>query len=77
VNVCLVARSADRLEREAAALRQATGVTVRTLAADLADAGARDRVAAAFPDVDILINNAGAIPGGSIDQVDEPAWRAA
>jgi 3-oxoacyl-[acyl-carrier protein] reductase len=74
VHVCLVARSADRLEREAAAIR-ATGVTVQTLAADLADAAARGRVAAAFPEVDILVNNAGAIPGGSIDDVDEPAWR--
>src|SRR5262249_58556516 len=44
-------------------------------AADLSDAAARDRVVAAFPDVDILINNAGAIPGGSIDDVDEKAWR--
>ena len=77
VHVCLVARSAERLEQEAGAMRNATGVTVRTLAADLADTAARERVAAAFPDIDILINNAGAIPGGSIDQVDEPTWRAA
>jgi NAD(P)-dependent dehydrogenase (short-subunit alcohol dehydrogenase family) len=77
VHVCLVARSAERLEQEAGAMRNATGVTVRTLAADLADAAARERVAAAFPDIDILVNNAGAIPGGSIDQVDEPTWRAA
>lgn len=77
VHVCLVARSAERLEQEAVAMRNATGVTVRTLAADLADTAARERVAAAFPDIDILINNAGAIPGGSIDQVDEPTWRAA
>jgi len=77
VHVCLVARSAERLEQEAVAMRNATGVTVRTLAADLADAAARERVAAAFPDIDILVNNAGAIPGGSIDQVDEPTWRAA
>ncbi|MBV1697769.1 MAG: SDR family NAD(P)-dependent oxidoreductase [Hyphomicrobiales bacterium] len=75
VHVALVARSADRLEQEAAALRKATNVTVRTLAADLADAAARQRVAETFPDVDILINNAGAIPGGTIDEVDEAAWR--
>jgi 3-oxoacyl-[acyl-carrier protein] reductase len=76
VHVGLVARSADRLEQEAAALRKATDVTVRTLAADLSDAAARQRVVEAFPDVDILINNAGAIPGGTIDEVDEAAWRA-
>ncbi len=48
---------------------------MRTLAADLSDAAARQRVAEAFPDVDILINNAGAIPGGTIDEVDEATWR--
>src|ERR1700735_4550628 len=76
VNVCLVARSGDRLEQEGAAIAKETGVTVRTLAADLADAAARERVFQTFPDVDILVNNAGAIPGGSLDDVDEAAWRA-
>jgi len=75
VDVCLVARSDDLLEREAAAIRQSAPVTVRTLAADLADPEARAKVAAAFPDVDILVNNAGAIPGGSLEDVDETAWR--
>src|ERR1700687_3718328 len=76
VHVCLVARSGDRLEQEAAAIGKQTGVTVRTLAADLADTAARERVFQTFPDVDILVNNAGAIPGGSLDDVDEAAWRA-
>src|SRR6202140_442524 len=76
VNVCLVARSGDRLDKEGAAIAKETGVTVRTLAADLAEAAARERVFQTFPDVDILVNNAGAIPGGSLDDVDEAAWRA-
>jgi NAD(P)-dependent dehydrogenase (short-subunit alcohol dehydrogenase family) len=76
VNVCLVARSDDALKKEAAAIGADTGVSVQTLAADLADAAARERVYLTFPAVDILVNNAGAIPGGSIDDVDEPAWRA-
>jgi len=76
VDVCLVARSAELLEKEGAAIAKATGVAVRSAAADLADAAARERVFKTFPDVDILVNNAGAIPGGSIDDVDEPAWRA-
>ncbi len=75
VHVCLVARSADGLEKEAAAIEAATGVKAQTLAADLADAAARERVYKTFPDVDILVNNAGAIPGGTIYDVDEPAWR--
>jgi NAD(P)-dependent dehydrogenase (short-subunit alcohol dehydrogenase family) len=76
VNVCLVARSSDQLDKEGAAIGKATGVTVRTMAADLADAAARERVYNAFSDVDILVNNAGAIPGGAIHDVDEATWRA-
>jgi 3-oxoacyl-[acyl-carrier protein] reductase len=76
VNVCLVARSAQKLEREAADIAKAAGVAARTLAADLADGAARERVVQTFPDIDILVNNAGAIPGGTIDDVDEAAWRA-
>jgi NAD(P)-dependent dehydrogenase (short-subunit alcohol dehydrogenase family) len=45
------------------------------MAADLSDAAAREKVFAAFPDVDIVVNNAGAVPGGTIEQVDEAAWR--
>jgi 3-oxoacyl-[acyl-carrier protein] reductase len=76
VHVCLVARSAKLLDKEAAAIGETAGVTVRTLAADLSDAAARDNVFKTFPDVDIVVNNAGAIPGGSLHDVDEPAWRA-
>jgi 3-oxoacyl-[acyl-carrier protein] reductase len=76
VNVCLVARSGDRLEQEGAAIAKATGVKVRTLAVDLADAAAREKVFKTFPDVDILVNNAGAIPGGYLSDVDEASWRA-
>ena len=76
VHVCLVARSTDSLQKEAAAIRTATGVTAQTLSADLADVAARERVFKALPDVDILVNNAGAIPGGTLDDVEEPAWRA-
>ena len=76
VNLCMVARSADLLEQEAQAIRSSSQVNVHTMAADLSDPQARRRVFDAFPDVDILINNAGAVPGGAIDDVDEAAWRA-
>jgi NAD(P)-dependent dehydrogenase (short-subunit alcohol dehydrogenase family) len=76
VHVCLVARSGETLKKEAAAIRESSGVTVDTLAADLADPAARERVYKTFPDIDILVNNAGAIPGGNIHEVDEAAWRA-
>src|SRR6202451_71688 len=76
VNVCMVARSGEQLEKEGNAIGRSTGVTVRTMAADLSDAAARECVFKAFPDIDILVNNAGAIPGGTIHDVDETAWRA-
>jgi 3-oxoacyl-[acyl-carrier protein] reductase len=76
VHLCLVARSAELLQKEAAAMGKASGVSVRTLAADLSDAAAREKVFNTFADVDILVNNAGAIPGGSLDDVQEQAWRA-
>jgi len=76
VNVCMVARSGEQLKMEGNAIAKKTGVTVRTMAADLSDPAARERVYNTFPDVDILVNNAGAIPGGTIHDVDETAWRA-
>ena len=75
VNICMVARSADVLEREAQAIRSSSQVNVHAMAADLSDPQARRRVFDAFPEIDILINNAGAVPGGAIDDVDEVAWR--
>lgn len=76
VNLCLVARSGDLLAKEAEAIRKTAQINVQTLAADLSDPAARRKVFETFPDVDIVVNNAGAIPGGTIEDVDEKAWRA-
>ena len=76
VNLCLVARSGDLLAKEAEAIRKSAQVNVQTLAADLSDPAVRRKVFETFPDVDIVVNNAGAIPGGTIEDVDEKAWRA-
>jgi NAD(P)-dependent dehydrogenase (short-subunit alcohol dehydrogenase family) len=77
VNVCLVSRSADTLDAGAAEIRRTANVAVKTLAADLSKPADRQKVVDAFPDIDILINNAGAIPGGAIDDVDDATWREA
>jgi len=77
VNLCLVARSADDLDKAAIATRKSSPVTVTTLPADLADAAAREEVLERFADVDILVNNAGAVPSGAIDAVDDATWRTA
>lgn len=76
VNLVLAARSKEQLEQNAADLREKYKVKVDYMALDLADQTQRDKLVAAYPDVDILINNAGAIPGGTIFEVDDKAWRA-
>ena len=74
--IFMCARSRDLLEREAKTLRERDGVDVHTYALDLSVSSARASLTAACPDVDILINNAGDIPAGSIEDVDQAAWRA-
>lgn len=72
----LTARSADKLERLGADLQLRFGVTVQVLALDMTTAGALDRIVDFAGDVDVLVNNAGAIPGGDLWDVDEEKWRA-
>lgn len=75
-NVVLTSRNADELAKAKAEIGKA-GVTVRTVAADLADSATVARLAKDFPEVDVLVNNAGAIPGGTLNDVDETKWRTA
>lgn len=76
VNLILTARSKDQLEQNAADLKAQYKVKVDIMPLDLSDQASRDKLVAAHPNVDILINNAGAIPGGTIFEVDDKAWRA-
>src|SRR5690242_15014191 len=76
VNLILTARSKDQLEKNAADLKEQNKVKVDIMPLDLSDQASRDKLVAAHPNVDILINNAGAIPGGTIFEVDDKAWRA-
>jgi NAD(P)-dependent dehydrogenase (short-subunit alcohol dehydrogenase family) len=50
---------------------------VRILAADLSRAEERRRVFEAFPDIDVLVNNAGAIPGGGLLDLSMEVWEQA
>ena len=72
----LVARSADALEEVAVLLRR-DGRDVRVIAADLGEPGAAQAIADVTGTVDVLVNNAGAIPAGDIFAVDDATWRAA
>jgi len=73
VHLHLAARNEADLDKVAEQLRAAHGVDVTTHPVDLRSSGDIARLAA-IP-VDILINNAGDIPGGSLQTVDEQAWR--
>lgn len=59
-DMVLVARDVSRLDELARELSAERGASVEVLAADLSDAGGRDRVAARLADgVQVLVNNAG------------------
>ena len=77
-DLVLVARDPTALGDTAAAIRmrhQAVGV--ETIAADLSQDAEVVRVAAAAGALDVLVNNAGAIPPGDLLSVDTAAWRTA
>ena len=82
VDLVLVARGAEALEATAAALRAETGVTVVTVAADIATEDGRARALdaaralrlgapAAF---DIVVTTAGGPPAGDFRDFDHAAW---
>lgn len=70
----LTARTADTLERTAAEIREATGVTVITVAGDITTEEGRQAAFAACPAPDILINNAGGPPAGDFRNWSRDDW---
>src|SRR5215813_8979657 len=76
-DVVLVSRTAADLEAARAAIIAKHNVAVRFYPLDLSDSRNVDKLAAECADTEILVNNAGAIPGGNIDAVDEARWRTA
>lgn len=76
-NLHLAARGKEALEAAREAIRKRHQIAVALHPLDLARSESVGQLAEACRDIDILINNAGAIPGGTIDTVDEERWRAA
>ena len=64
VNLVMNARGSEALESAAERIRQDHGVSVETIAADVATPEGQAAVIAAAGDVDILVNNAGGPPPG-------------
>jgi NAD(P)-dependent dehydrogenase (short-subunit alcohol dehydrogenase family) len=80
VDVALAARSADALDERCRAIADAHGVRAFPVAGDLADPAAPAAAVAAAVEalggLDILVNNVGASPNGTVEQVDDETWQA-
>jgi NAD(P)-dependent dehydrogenase (short-subunit alcohol dehydrogenase family) len=76
-NVILVSRTEADLLQAKAVIFQAHGMDPEIHALDLSDSGNIDALVERVGDIDILINNAGAIPGGNLLDIDEETWRQA
>jgi NAD(P)-dependent dehydrogenase (short-subunit alcohol dehydrogenase family) len=81
VDLAICARTEADIARAAAEIADATGSTVHPLAADLSRADEVARFAAFAVErlgrVEILVNNAGAIPAGTLESIDDETWRTA
>ncbi len=75
VDLHLTARSADNLQSVRDQILNEGNVGVEIHPLDLTEIGACSKLVDAVGRVDILINNAGAIPAGDLTEVDEIAWR--
>jgi 3-oxoacyl-[acyl-carrier protein] reductase len=73
----ITARGRERLEATAAEIRAATGARVTTLAGDVTTREGRAAIVEAWPQTDILINNAGGPPPGDFRDWDEEVWHRA
>jgi NAD(P)-dependent dehydrogenase (short-subunit alcohol dehydrogenase family) len=71
----LVARDEPALEALAASLDARFGTIARSHAIDLSAPDGQRRLAESLDAVDIVVNNAGAIPGGNLDAVDDEKLR--
>ena len=73
----LVARTLAKLEEiRTSILRDHPDLQIELEACNLSDSKAIDDLAQRHSDVDVLVNNAGAVPTGNLFDVDEAAWRA-
>lgn len=75
--VILNGRDPDRLQRAVTQLREATGAEVEAVLADLSTPDAARDLACQAGQIDVLVNNAGAIPSGALELVDDQTWRKA
>ena len=75
VHLHLTARSTEKLEALKVRIAKISDVSVTLHPLDLTVDTAVEQLDAAIDHVDILINNAGAIPSGDLWDVDQESWR--
>ena len=76
-NLILTARSSDKLNELKINLQKKHNISVEVIAIDLSKKNAVEKVSDFCNEIDILINNAGAIPPGNISDINEDTWRNA
>ncbi|WP_337186898.1 SDR family oxidoreductase [Phenylobacterium sp.] len=76
-HLILAARGAEALDALCERLRGQHQVRARAVPTDLRDPAQLAALAEAGRDADVLVNNAGDIPGGTLEDVDEARWRHA
>ncbi|MDW6023207.1 SDR family oxidoreductase [Mesorhizobium sp. BAC0120] len=74
-NLHLAARNGAAMEAAKNEIEAEHGVKVTVHALDLSSTEAMEKLAIDAGDIDILVNNAGDIPAGSLEIVDDAAWR--
>src|SRR6202011_5860562 len=77
VNVILVSRTQGDLDTARDKIMSRWNVNVQVHAYDLSDSRNVDKLIAEHPGIDVLVNNAGAIPAGDLGQITEDRWREA
>lgn len=77
VNLAIAARNVGALKDVTRELRGNYDVDVTSHSCDLARTEHQAALVDVVGPVDILINNAGAVPSGTLDSIDEKEWRAA
>lgn len=76
VNLTISARTRTDIEATAEEIRQAHGVAVTAVAADVTTPEGRAAILAASPQADILVNNAGGPPRGDFRSFSADQWMA-
>ena len=76
-NLILTARSSDKLNELKVNLQKKHNISIAVIAIDLSKKNAVEKVSEFCSEIDILINNAGAIPPGNISDINEDTWRYA